>query len=52
VALAPSTRLDADEVNAQICEGVIGQVYRVRDTKLNCDVVALVQPDSFASDAE
>jgi serine/threonine protein kinase len=45
-------RLGVYEVTAQIGEGGMGQVYRVRDTKLNRDVALKILPDAFASDPD
>ena len=50
--LQPGTTLGPYEVTAQIGEGGMGQVYRVRDTKLDRDVALKVLPDAFASDPE
>ena len=50
--LQPGTTLGPYEVTAQIGEGGMGQVYRVRDTKLDRDVALKVLPDAFASDPD
>ena len=50
--LQPGTTLGPYQVTAQIGEGGMGQVYRVRDTKLDRDVALKVLPDAFASDPD
>jgi serine/threonine protein kinase/Tol biopolymer transport system component len=52
VALSPGTRLGVYEVTAQIGAGGMGEVYRVRDTKLGRDVALKILPAAFSSDAE
>ncbi len=52
LALTPGTRLGVYEVTAQIGEGGMGQVYRVRDTKLDRDVAIKILPEAFAHDGE
>ena len=52
MALTPGTRLGVYEVTAQIGEGGMGQVYRVRDTKLDRDVAIKMLPEAFAHDGE
>ena len=38
MVLGPRTRIGPYEVVAQIDVGGMGEVYRARDTNLNCDV--------------
>ena len=46
LALTPGTRLGVYEVTAQIGEGGMGEVYRVRDTKLDRDVAIKILPEA------
>jgi tetratricopeptide (TPR) repeat protein len=50
VSLTPGTRLGPYEINAQIGEGGIGQVYRATDTKLKRQVAIKILPPSVAAD--
>ena len=52
MALTPGTRLGVYEVVASIGEGGMGQVFRVRDTKLDRDVAIKILPEAFAHDAD
>ena len=49
MALEVGSRLSHYEVTVLIGEGGMGEVYRARDTKLDCDVVLKV-PQAFTSD--
>jgi len=51
VSIAPGTRLGPYEVLAPLGAGGIGEVYRVRDTKLDRDVAVKVLPERLASDS-
>jgi serine/threonine protein kinase len=48
MALASGTRLGAYEIVALIGAGGMGEVYRVRDTRLKRDVDIKVLPETFA----
>ena len=50
--LTPGTRLGPYEVVSAIGAGGMGEVYRVRDTKLNRDVALKVLPDGLAGDPD
>jgi serine/threonine protein kinase len=50
--LTTGTRLGAYEIIAAIGAGGMGEVYRVRDTRLNRDVAIKVLPELFAADPE
>ena len=50
--LSAGTRLGPYEILAPIGAGGMGEVYRVRDTKLKREVALKVLPDVFASDPE
>ena len=50
MTLTPGTRLGVYEVNAQIGEGGMGQVYRATDTKLKRQVAIKIIPPSLAAD--
>jgi serine/threonine protein kinase len=52
MSLAPGTRLGPYEIVALIGAGGMGEVYRVRDTKLKREVALKLLPDTFAQDAE
>jgi eukaryotic-like serine/threonine-protein kinase len=52
LALTPGTRLGPYEIIAALGAGGMGEVYRVRDTKLNRDVALKALPASFVHDAE
>ncbi len=52
LALTPGTRLGVYHITALLGEGGMGQVYRVRDTKLDRDVAIKVLPEAFAHDAD
>jgi serine/threonine protein kinase len=52
LALTSGTRLGVYQVTAQIGEGGMGQVYRVRDTKLDRDVAIKILPETFAHDTD
>jgi serine/threonine protein kinase len=52
VSLSVGVRLGAYEILAAIGAGGMGEVYRVRDTKLNRDVALKVLPESFLHDAD
>jgi Tol biopolymer transport system component len=50
--LTAGRRIGPYEIVAPIGAGAMGEVYRVRDTKLNRDVALKVLPDSFAGDPD
>jgi serine/threonine protein kinase len=50
--LTPGTRLGDFEVTGFLAAGMMGQVYRARDTKLGRDVALKILPDAFASDPD
>src|ERR1700690_2759105 len=52
MALSPGTRLGAYEIVAALGAGGMGEVYRVRDTKLGRDVALKMLPAEMAHDPE
>ena len=52
MALTPGTRLGLYEITAQIGAGVMGEVYRARDTKLGREIAIKVLPAAVASDPD
>jgi eukaryotic-like serine/threonine-protein kinase len=52
VTLAAGDRIGPYEIVAAIGAGGMGEVYRVRDTKLNRDVALKLLPNAFVEDAE
>ena len=52
MSLAPGDRLGHYEVTAKIGEGGMGEVYRVRGTKLDLDVALKVLPQAFTDDPD
>jgi serine/threonine protein kinase len=52
MTLAPGTRLGYYDILTLIGSGGMGEVYRVRDTKLNRDVAIKVLPDLFSRDPD
>jgi serine/threonine protein kinase len=48
--LTPGTRLGVYEINAQIGEGGMGQVFRATDTKLKRQVAIKILPPAVAAD--
>ena len=50
--LNPGTTLGPYAVTAKIGEGGMGEVYRVRDTKLDRDVALKVLPEAFTQDPD
>jgi serine/threonine protein kinase len=52
MALAVGTRIGAYEIVAAVGAGGMGEVYRVRDTKLHRTVAIKVLPAAFARDAD
>jgi serine/threonine protein kinase len=50
MALAPGTRLGANDIVALIGSGGMGEVYRARDCRLNRDVAIKVLPTDVAAD--
>ena len=51
MALAIGSRVGSYEVLAPIGAGGMGEVYRLRDTRLNRDVALKVLPDAVSGDA-
>jgi len=47
MSLTAGARLGSYEVVALLREGVMGAVYRARDTKLDCDVALKVLHSAF-----
>ena len=45
-------RIGCYSVTAKIGEGVMGEVYQARDTKLDRDVALKVLPEAFTSDPD
>jgi Tol biopolymer transport system component len=52
LALTPGTRLGPYEIQAQIGEGGMGEVYRASDSNLKRAVAIKVLPESVANDSE
>ena len=52
MALTVGSRLGHYSVTALIGEGGMGEVYRARDTKLDCDVALKVLPHAFTDDPD
>jgi len=52
MAVAAGTKLGSYEIVAPLGAGVLGEVYRARDTKLNREVGLKVLPEAFAQDAQ
>src|SRR5205807_9961136 len=52
MSLAPGVRLGPYEILAAIGAGGMGEVYRARDMRLNCDVAIKVLPSAFSTDSE
>ena len=52
MALEVGSKLGHYDVTALIGEGGMGEVYRVRDTKLDRDVTLKVLPEAFMSDPD
>ena len=50
--LTAGTRVGSYEVLTPIGSGGMGEVYRARDTKLDCEVALKVLPELFASDPD
>ena len=50
--LQPGTTLGPYHVTAKIGEGGMGEVWQVRDTKLDRDVALKVLPEAFTSDPD
>ena len=51
MTLQAGTRLGSYDILVAIGAGGMGEVYRVRDTRLNRDVAIKVRPEDFAFDA-
>ena len=52
MSLGPGTRLGPYEIVSAIGAGGMGEVYRVKDTRLKRDVALKILPESFASDPD
>jgi serine/threonine protein kinase len=52
MALATGSRLRSYEISSQIGAGVMGEVYKARDTRLKRDVAVKILPESFASEPD
>jgi len=52
MALASGTQLGPYEVQSRLGAGGMGEVYRVRDSRLNRDVALKILSSSFAHDPE
>jgi eukaryotic-like serine/threonine-protein kinase len=52
VSLRAGDRLGPYEILAPIGKGGMGEVYRARDTRLQCDVALKVLPAAFSSDPD
>ena len=52
MVLAPGTRVGPYEVVSMLGIGGMGEVYKVRDTRLKRDVALKVLPDAFSKDTE
>jgi len=52
MALATGSRLGSYEISSQIGAGVMGEVYKARDTRLKRDVAVKILPESFASEPD
>ena len=52
MSLEPGTTLGPYSVTAKIGEGGMGEVYRVRGTKLDLDVALKVLPQAFTDDPD
>ena len=50
--LTPGTTLGPYQVTAKIGEGVMGEVYRARDTKFDRDMALKVLPQAFTDTQE
>lgn len=52
MALKPGSKLGPYEIESALGAGGMGEVYRVRDTRLGRDVAVKILPESFAKDAD
>jgi serine/threonine protein kinase len=52
MSFAPGVRLGPYEVISAIGAGGMGEVYRARDTRLNCDVAIKILPTAFCADPD
>ena len=52
MTLSPLTRVGAYEIQSLIGSGGMGEVYRVRDTRLGRDVALKILPSAFNVDRE
>ena len=50
--LSAGTRLGAYEILSALGAGGMGEVYRVRDTRLDRDVAIKILPEAFAADGD
>ena len=52
MTLSPGTRLGSYEIRSSLGAGVLGEVYRARDTKLGREVAIKVLPETFSKHKE
>ena len=52
VALTTGSRFGSYEIVSPLGSGGMGEVYRVRDTKLNRDVALKILPEAFVVDSD
>jgi serine/threonine protein kinase len=52
MALTPGTRLGSYEILAAIGAGGMGEVYKARDTRLDCAVAMRIPPEALAANPQ